>query len=234
MKRSPALVPLSHDHHRALAEARRLRSAADEPETAAPAASSFLSFYGDETIPHFREEEELLFPLVVSFGEARELLTEALIQHQRLHADTMRLRQLVETGGAITDTMRELGRLLEAHVRLEERELFPLIERLLDNAELATLPAPSGQDEPASSELNVTEVSWKAGNGPPEHVNAERDVLIVVLDGSAIVSVDHSRHELGRGETAIIAKGRRRKITAGGDGVRYLSVHRRRPPLMPR
>jgi hypothetical protein len=29
----------------------------------------------------------------------------------------------------------------------------------------------------------------------------------------------------------IIEKGRRRRITAGRDGVRYLSVHRRRPPL---
>jgi hypothetical protein len=29
----------------------------------------------------------------------------------------------------------------------------------------------------------------------------------------------------------IIAKGRRRKISAGRHGVRYLSVHRRRPPL---
>jgi hypothetical protein len=31
---------------------------------------------------------------------------------------------------------------------------------------------------------------------------------------------------------AIIAKGRRRKISAGRNGVRYLSVHRRRPPLL--
>ena len=31
MKRHPALIPLSHDHHRALVEARRLRQAADTP-----------------------------------------------------------------------------------------------------------------------------------------------------------------------------------------------------------
>jgi quercetin dioxygenase-like cupin family protein len=56
-------------------------------------------------------------------------------------------------------------------------------------------------------------------------------VLVVVLDGSATLSIDGEERELARGESAIVAKGRRRKITAGGEGVRYLSVHRRRPPL---
>jgi hypothetical protein len=35
--------------------------------------------------------------------------------------------------------MRELGELLEAHVRHEERRLFPLIERLLDDPTLAAV-----------------------------------------------------------------------------------------------
>jgi quercetin dioxygenase-like cupin family protein len=56
-------------------------------------------------------------------------------------------------------------------------------------------------------------------------------VLVVVLDCSAILSIDGEERELARGETAIVAKGRRRKITARRDGVRYLSIHRRRPPL---
>jgi hemerythrin-like domain-containing protein len=116
MKRHPALIPLSHDHHRALVEARRLRRAADAPESAA-AATGFLRFFADETIPHFRQEEELLFPSVLDLEEARELLVRALLEHQRLHALTARLQQLVDTGGEVDETMRELGLLLEAHVR---------------------------------------------------------------------------------------------------------------------
>src|SRR5215211_5750243 len=118
MKRHPALVPLSHDHHHALVEARRLRRAVDTPESAA-AATAFLRFFADETVRHFREEEELLFPSVLEFEEARELLVHALLEHQRLHAPTARLRQIVTTGGQVDDVMRELGELLEAHVRLE-------------------------------------------------------------------------------------------------------------------
>jgi quercetin dioxygenase-like cupin family protein len=240
MKRRPALIPLSHDHHHALVEARRLRRAADSPESAV-VATAFLRFFAGETVEHFREEEELLFPLVVDFDEARELLVQALLEHQRLHALTSRLQQLVTTGGEIDDVMRELGEVLEAHVRLEERRLFPMIDRLLEDV-LELQPRLGDELEAAASdqsrgaalasdELNATPLSWKAGAGPPEHVNEERDVLVVVLDGSATLSIDGEERELARGESAIVAKGRRRKITAGGEGVRYLSVHRRRPPL---
>jgi quercetin dioxygenase-like cupin family protein len=83
----------------------------------------------------------------------------------------------------------------------------------------------------ASEELNATLLAWPAGEGSPEHVNAERDVLVVVLAGSATVRVDDETHELGVEDATIIARGRRRSITAGPDGARYLSVHRRREPL---
>ena len=56
-------------------------------------------------------------------------------------------------------------------------------------------------------------------------------MLIFVADGSATVMVDGEERELAAGEASIVGKGRRRKITAGVAGVRYLSVHLRRPPL---
>jgi quercetin dioxygenase-like cupin family protein len=56
-------------------------------------------------------------------------------------------------------------------------------------------------------------------------------VLIFVAEGSATVTVDREERQLAAGERLIVDKGRRRKITAGAGGVRYLSVHLRRPPL---
>jgi Hemerythrin HHE cation binding domain len=108
MKRRPALIPLSHDHHHALVEARRLRRAADSPESAV-VATAFLRFFAGETVEHFREEEELLFPLVVDFDDARELLVQALLEHQRLRAQTSRLQQLVTTGGRSTMSCASLA-----------------------------------------------------------------------------------------------------------------------------
>ncbi len=230
MKRNRALIPFSHDHHHALLAARRLRVAADRADAPAKAAA-FWRFFAAESVSHFREEEERLFPLVAYSEEARPLVVRALLEHQQLHLLAGRL------ANGETAPMRELAELLEAHVRFEERELFPLIERVvgdrLSMLELHDMPLQGrGPVWGAESEdLNATVLVWSAGDGPPEHVNDERDVLLVVLGGSLELRVEEDIRELMEEETVIVGKGRRRKITAGGRGVRYLSVHRRRPPL---
>lgn len=83
----------------------------------------------------------------------------------------------------------------------------------------------------ASEDLNATLLEWDAGDGPAEHVNAERDVLYAVIAGSATLSVDGAATELGAGEAVIVGKGTRRGLVAGPDGVRYLTAHIRRGGL---
>jgi quercetin dioxygenase-like cupin family protein len=83
----------------------------------------------------------------------------------------------------------------------------------------------------ASEDLNATLLEWPAGEGPAEHVNPERDVLYVVLDGSATLTVDGEPSELGAGEATIVDKGARRALIAGRGGVRYLTAHTRRGGL---
>ncbi len=82
----------------------------------------------------------------------------------------------------------------------------------------------------ATDDLNATVLVWPAGEGPSEHVNAERDVVLVVLEGSATVAIDGEPHVVRAGAALVIEKGRTRSIAAGPRGVRYLTVHRRRPP----
>jgi quercetin dioxygenase-like cupin family protein len=232
VKRHPALVGLSHDHHHALVEARRLRRAATAQDDPAPVAAAFRRFFAAVTVPHFREEEEQLFPLVAGAEEARPLLVHALLDHQQLHALAAALD---DPEGDPRSAMEELGRRLDEHVRLEERELFPLIERLAP-AELGTL---EDAQEPghgpvwgtASEDLNATLLVWNAGEGTPEHVNDERDVLVFVAEGSATIAIDGGEREVAAGEALIVEKGRTRAITAGPGGVRYLSAHVRRPAL---
>jgi hypothetical protein len=237
VKRHAALVPLSHDHHHALVAARRLRRGADGDDPR-DAATTFLAFFASTSVPHFREEEEALFPLVAERPEAQELLTETLLEHVRLHALARRLRDDLEDGGDPRATMRALGALLDAHVRREERELFPLVERLVGDDGLGGL-ALGGRETAGggpvwgleSEDLNATLLAWPPGGGPPEHVNDERDVLVAVVDGSAVLEHGDERHELAPGDGAIVPKGAGRRIAAGPEGVRYLSVHLRRPRL---
>ena len=83
----------------------------------------------------------------------------------------------------------------------------------------------------ASEDLNATILVWPAGEGPAEHVNESRDVLYVVVEGSATLRVDGEGRELRAGEALIVGKGARRALTAGPGGVRYATAHVRRGGL---
>lgn len=83
----------------------------------------------------------------------------------------------------------------------------------------------------ASEDLNATILVWPAGEGPAEHVNDSRDVLYVVLEGSAELTVDGQTQQLRAGEARIVDKGARRVLLAGPDGVRYATAHLRRGGL---
>ena len=99
------------------------------------------------------------------------------------------------------------------------------------------LTAASGDAGPLwgmqSDDLNATLLAWPGGGGVAEHVNDQLDVLMVVLDGSASVTLDGSAHLLSAGHVLLIPRGSARAVEAGSEGVRYLSVHRRRGPLLP-
>jgi quercetin dioxygenase-like cupin family protein len=83
----------------------------------------------------------------------------------------------------------------------------------------------------ASPDLNATLLAWPPGDGVGEHVNAELDVLVVVLDGQGSAIIDGETHDLTAGTAILVPRGTRRRIKASDGGLRYLSVHRRRAPL---
>jgi quercetin dioxygenase-like cupin family protein len=82
-----------------------------------------------------------------------------------------------------------------------------------------------------SEDLNATMLEWPPGEGPDEHVNDTRDVLYVVLDGDAVLTLDGEPRDLHAGEALVVEKGVRRRLAAGPRGVRYVTAHVRRGPL---
>ena len=145
MKRAPELRTLSEDHHHGLVHARRLRRAAegDEPHPAEATARDFLDFWQKDTSIHFRKEEEVLLPVVARHGGdvSQGPLVEMLSQHARIRGLVMRLSDEVVGGNVRLETLREIGELLEEHIRLEERLVFPLVEESLPDAALTELEA---------------------------------------------------------------------------------------------
>jgi hypothetical protein len=133
MKRHPALAPLSRDHHHALVLAGRLRRAGEHD--AVDAAEAFLEHWMEEERLHFRLEEEVLLPAYAAYGDPEHpAVVRTLLDHVRIRRDADRL-----AAGADVRLLHELGRRLADHVRLEENELFPLIERTLPEPALAAL-----------------------------------------------------------------------------------------------
>ena len=138
MKRHPALVPLSDDHHHELVQARRLVRAADAAtQERLAVAMAYLAAFFTDTVEHFRREEESVFPLYAAHAGADDaLLVRILREHMELHGLARTLRAEVAADDVSPDTLRALGRLLHDHVRLEERELFEAIQRMVPEAEL--------------------------------------------------------------------------------------------------
>jgi hemerythrin-like domain-containing protein len=145
MKRHPALIPLSHDHHNGLVQALRLRRAAADGDASArlAAATEFGKFFRDEERVHLRDEEEELFPLLLRHVPSQPApLGEARVQHVQLEGFARKLEIAVAAGSVDRETLEATGEVLDAHIRLEERELFPLIEELVPDDELRRLGLP--------------------------------------------------------------------------------------------
>ena len=137
VRRHPALVPLSEEHHHELAHARRLRRAASaEPKQRLAVASAYVDAFFTETVEHFRREEEILFPLYLRHAGSTPVLERNLREHMELHGLVRALRAEAAAGDIPPEALRRLGDLLHDHVRVEERELFEAIERIVPVAEL--------------------------------------------------------------------------------------------------
>jgi iron-sulfur cluster repair protein YtfE (RIC family) len=146
--RHPALVPLSHDHHHGLALALRCRRQALgqlKPlgaEGLRERAAELRDFFSNELIPHFRAEEEVLFPQMRErVPESAGLIDELVRDHESIRRAMPQLERETALGKLIFD----LGDLLERHIRKEERELFPLFERHAEQLDVDSLAKELGK-----------------------------------------------------------------------------------------
>jgi hemerythrin-like domain-containing protein len=139
VKRHPSLHPLSQHHHFALIQALEMRRAAGAPAekraaAVARQAEKFVRFWHKSGQTHFREEEEILLP---AYARHTRLDQDAevmriLADHAQIRAAVVDFEQRLAANAPIeAEEMAHLGTLLHDHVRLEENELFPRIERTL-------------------------------------------------------------------------------------------------------
>ena len=143
MKRHPAFLQLSRDHHAARVLARGLQAGAAAsfqrklPTDVAERAAHVVRVFQGELDPHFRcEEDVLLAPLRGHDAELDRACDDVLADHAALRA---MIEELGERPSA--ELLDAFGRRLEGHVRLEERALFETAQRVVGEDELARLAA---------------------------------------------------------------------------------------------
>lgn len=133
-KRDPALVPLSHDHHHGLALALRLRQGDNAllndgwTHDRREQAKRVKEFHDEELRAHFKAEEDALFPVMREHvPESGHIINGLLDQHREIERMVEELDGADEQG--VSERLEALGVLLDRHIRIEERDLFPLFEQ---------------------------------------------------------------------------------------------------------
>jgi hemerythrin len=148
LKRIEELRALSDDHHTALILARRCQQAAQGRSSLSVEAvwEGVLTAFSSHLEPHFQIEEIFLLP---ALDDLEEFEVTA-----RIRNDHARLRALRDTTPLTEDLVEEFGRLLESHVRFEEREVFEHTQdRIPEAALLAISEACESTSRTVSSSL---------------------------------------------------------------------------------
>ena len=115
-------------HRRALAHARALRRAARRDGCERQrAASAFATYLEAEVLPHCRDREQRLFPLMVTHEAPLDAVTLALAEHEWLRVLLRRLRDALAAGPPDRELLERIALLLARHVTRETVELMPFV-----------------------------------------------------------------------------------------------------------
>ena len=128
LKRSQQLAPLSREHHDGLLFAWKIKQGIEKKATLEAMRNYTLWFWRHHIKPHFFQEEKILIPTMPAHHPLAVKLQE----------DHDHIRELVLGLDAEADkrTLIILCDLLNTHIRFEERELFPYLEKILTPEQL--------------------------------------------------------------------------------------------------
>ena len=136
MLRDKNLIPLSHQHRRALAITVNIaRGRGPGYADAARWRDVILEHYESDLRFHLEAEETILFPAAAQYRELAPLVEDLLADHVRLRESVATLRAAAPT----LDQVKDFGALLAAHIHKEERGLFEGMQELVPADKMAEL-----------------------------------------------------------------------------------------------
>ena len=136
MLRDKSLIPLSHQHQRALALCVRIDRAQPIPVTEIESWQAEIERQFEQEIKiHFSAEEQVLFPAASQFPELVPLVEELLGEHVSLREFFTQAEERTMS----TESLPAFAQQLSDHIRKEERQLFERMQQLMNEEDLAAL-----------------------------------------------------------------------------------------------
>lgn len=159
-RRHKSLIPLSREHQYALMLCLRIHRGLvehdNDNEWLHTKADHAVRFFEGELVTHFCAEQEFLFPAMQELPSAPQIIEELLEEHREMGRLIDQLRK--PEVSSLASTLKKFADTLEAHIRKEERELFPIYEQqaspeITCRVERAILDLIGSASEPANPEL---------------------------------------------------------------------------------
>lgn len=148
MKRTEELKPISREHHQNMLLCWKIRTGISKGVSFERMKKYTDWFFAKYIEPHFREEEEYIFPIL---GKEDPMVKKAYSNHRRL-------AKLFKDTEHPEKSLSLIEEELEKHVRFEERKLF---NRIQDVATPEQLEHIEKMHEHQEFEENTKDEFWK-------------------------------------------------------------------------
>lgn len=133
MKRQQELISLSREHHQSLRLAKNCldTAATGDEEKCKTLCEHILRIFDEEWDRHFRNEEASIFSITAGMnGKIHALGVQLVAEHEQMRTMAVEMQQ------GDCSKLAAFGELLKSHTRVEERELFPLVEKQFSSEQM--------------------------------------------------------------------------------------------------
>ena len=153
IKRSPALVQFSKDHHFALLLIWKVRQGLRFGIESQRINNYIIFFFQNYLEEHFKEEEDLLFVYLDRNNASRTVAEQD-------HKAVREIMEKIKSDPKNKTISTEFINRLEKHIRFEERELFNELQNALNESDLNIIAEKMDTLHPALKEDNWKDIFW--------------------------------------------------------------------------
>lgn len=154
IKRSEHIVQLSKEHHFSLLFCWKIRAGLKKAVDVNRIVNYIRYFSKDHLLPHF-EEEDILFVAVDD-----EFVKRAYREHAEIN-DAVRDLLVSNDDEEKAKLASKIADLVDNHVRFEERELFPHLEKAISEPELVEIGKKLKHAQPEITQDVFPDEFWK-------------------------------------------------------------------------